>query len=375
MNIFTRLFFGYSKLKLGKNTYFSAKLINLRFYNVQYFSVKLNIQNITPFEIDGIEYHADTCLPLIDAVSRNKLKFNALARYTYPGKRLNNDTLGINSIGYWDANEPQDWGLDWHRNEGIEIHFLESGIMPYSQEGKEMTLLPNNLTITRPWEVHKVGNPNIGIGRFYWVILDLGVRRPHQNWTWPDWIVLAPNDLEKLTTILRQNERISWKADKRILDCFQRIGKAVDTDNEGSNTSKIRLLVNSLLLFLLDLLVVNKVILDEKLMDRSRSVELFLKELESNLSENWTVEEMAKSSGVGLTRFTFHCRQLTNSTPMKYLMLKRIEMAKKILIENLDMNDVAYLCGFSTSQYFATMFKKQEKCTPIAYRKKALKMV
>lgn len=335
--------------------------------------MKLNIQNITPFQIDGIEYHADTCLPLIDAVSRNKLKFSALARYTYPGKRLTNDTLGINSVGYWDANEPQDWGLDWHRNEGIEIHFLESGTMPYSQQDKEMQLLPNSLTITRPWEVHKVGNPAIGMGKFYWIILDLNVRRPHQNWSWPDWIVLAPKDLEKLTVILRQNEKICWNADKRILECFKKMGKAVDSDIEGSNASKIRLLVNNLLLLLLDLLVINEVNLDEKLMDSSRSVQLFLKELESNLTEHWTVEKMAKSSGVGLTRFTFHCKQLTNLTPMKYLMLKRVEMAKNILVEQLDMSvsNVAYHCGFSTSQYFATMFKKQEKCTPVAYRKKA----
>jgi AraC family transcriptional regulator, 4-hydroxyphenylacetate 3-monooxygenase operon regulatory protein len=356
---------------MSKITYFSAKLINLRPCNVQYFSVKLNVQKITPFELDGIEYDADTCLPLVDAVSRNKLKFNALARYTYPGKRLSKDTIGINSIGYWDANEPQDWGLDWHRNEGIEIHFLESGTMPYAQQGEEMELKPNHLTITRPWEAHKVGNPSIGMGRFYWVILDLGVRRPHQNWTWPDWIVLAPSDLEQLTTILRQNEKICWKGDKRILDCFQRIGKAVDTDVEGSNTSKIRLLVNSLLMFLLDLLVIEEVQLNEDLMNSSRSVQLFLKELEEHLAENWTVEHMANSSGVGLTRFTYHCRQLTNLTPMKYLMLKRIEMSKKLLLEDLEMSisDVAYLCGFSTSQYFATMFKKQVKCTPVAYRK------
>lgn len=334
--------------------------------------MKINIQKITPFENNGIKYQADTCLPLVDAVSRNKLKLSALARYTYPGKRLNNHTLGINSIGYWDANEPQDWGLDWHRNEGIEIHFLESGTMPYAQQNKEMELHPGSLTITRPWEEHKVGNPTIGMGKFYWVILDLEVRRPHQNWTWPDWVVLSPNDLEKLTLILRQNEKICWKADKRISDCFIKIGKAVDTDIEGSNTSKIRLLVNNLLLFLLDLLVDEKMHLDENLMNSSRSVQLFLEELEVNLSENWTVEKMANSSGVGLTRFTYHCKQITNLTPMKYLMLKRIEKSKKILLNELDLNisDVAFLCGFSTSQYFATMFKKQEKCTPIAYRKK-----
>jgi AraC family L-rhamnose operon regulatory protein RhaS len=351
---------------------FNAKLINLHFIIVQFFSVKLNIQKITPFEADGIIYHADTCLPLIDAIKRKKVKFKALARYTYPGDRLTDDTLGLNSIGYWDANEPQDWGLDWHRNEGIEIHFLESGYMPYAQEKKEIQLLPNDLTITRPWEAHKVGNPNIGVGKFYWVILDLGVRRPHQNWVWPDWIILAPEDLLRLTTILRQNEEVRLRSDKRVRECFQRIGQAVDTDENGSNSSRIRLLVNSLLILLLDLLNSENVQLKEELIDSSRSVKLFLNELDKNLSEAWTIDKMADSAGVGLTRFTFHCKQLTNLTPMRYLMLRRLEMSKHILLENKDLSvaEVAFSCGFSTSQYFSTVFKKHEKCTPIEYRHK-----
>lgn len=345
--------------------------------NVQFFSVKLNIQEIAPFEADGIVYHADTCLPLVDAVKRKKLKFKALARYTYPGDRLTEDTLGLNSIGYWDANEPQDWGLDWHRNEGIEIHFLESGTMPYAQENVETQLLPNFLTITRPWEAHKVGSPNIGMGKFYWVIIDLEVRRPHQNWVWPEWIMLAPRDLDRLTTILRQNEKMLWKADRRIRECFQRIGKAVDEDKKGSNSSRIRLLINQLLILLLDLLDSEEVQLNEQLTDSSRSVKLFLNELDKNLTESWTIEQMAQSAGVGLTRFTHHCKRLTNLTPMRYLMIKRLEMAKKILLaqESLSIAEVAFSCGFSTSQYFSTVFKKHEKCTPVAYRNKMLQEV
>ena len=353
---------------------FHAKLIKLRINYVQIISVKINIQKIKPFKADGIVYHADTCLPLIDAVERKKVKFKALARYTYPGDRLNDNTIGLNSIGYWDANEPQDWGLDWHRNEGIEIHFLESGSMPYSQEKKEIELRPNDLTITRPWEAHKVGNPNIGVGKFYWVILDLGVRRPHQNWVWPEWIILAPEDLLRLTTILRQNEDVRLRSDKRVRDCFQRIGRAVDTDKNCSNSSRIRLLVNYLLILLLDLLDSENIELNEDLTDSSRSVKLFLNELEKNLPEMWTIEKMAESAGVGLTRFTHHCKQLTNLTPMRYLMMKRLELSKKILLEDTDLNvaEVAFSCGFSTSQYFSTVFKKHEKCTPIEYRLKML---
>ena len=248
--------------------------------------MKINAQKIQPYIADDIVYYADTCLSLVDAVSRKKLKFKALARYTYPGDRLTKDTLGLNSVGYWDANEPQDWGLDWHRNEGIEFHFLESGSMPYSQDREEINLLPNHLTITRPWEKHKVGNSSIGIGKFYWVIIDLGIRRPHQNWVWPEWIILTPNDLSRLTTILRLNDKWLWKANKKIRACFVRIGKTVETDNNGSNSSKIRLLINELLISLLELLDTNELNLNEAFADSSRSVSLFLSELENDLSES-----------------------------------------------------------------------------------------
>lgn len=82
------------------------------------------------------------------------------------------------------------------------------------------------------------------------------------------------------------------------------------------------------------------------------------------------MERMAESAGVGLTRFTYHCKQLTNATPMRYLAMKRIEKAKYILAKNAELSvaEVAYSCGFATSQYFSTVFKRQEKCTPLEFR-------
>nr|WP_262922298.1 helix-turn-helix domain-containing protein [Algibacter sp. L4_22] len=79
---------------------------------------------------------------------------------------------------------------------------------------------------------------------------------------------------------------------------------------------------------------------------------------------------MADSAGVGVTRFTHHCKRLTNVTPMRYLTMKRLDLSKKILQENneLTIAEVAYTCGFATSQYFATVFKKHEKCSPNTYR-------
>lgn len=333
-----------------------------------------NIQDIEPFlAAEGIVYHADTCLPLTDASNRKKVKLKSLSRHSYPGERLDENTIGLNSIGYWDANTSQDWGLDWHRNEGMEFHFLESGLMPYAQEHKEVVLEPNHLTITRPWEAHKVGNPNVGIGKFYWIIIDLGVRRPHQPWVWPDWINITSQDLERLTTMLRHNEKSIIKTNHYYKECFQQIGKVIDEDVNNNSASKIRVLINQLLLLLLESLSEEKIVLNEALTDSSRSVKLFLKELDKNVSENWTIQSMADSSGVGLTRFTHHCKQITNLTPMQYLAYKRIEKSKELLLEKTDssVSEIAYMCGFATSQYFATVFKKHENCTPNEYRLKS----
>ena len=45
-------------------------------------------------------------------------------------------------------------------------------------------------------------------------------------------------------------------------------------------------------------------------------------------------------------------------------------LAVSILNKNpeLSMAEVAYSCGFATSQYFSTVFKRQEKCTPLEYK-------
>ena len=181
---------------------------------------------------------------------------------------------------------------------------------------------------------------------------------------------MTKKDLNRLTKILRLDDQWLWQSNAKMKDCFHKMGIAVDNDIEGSSASKIRLLVNEMLILLLELADSKEVVLNEALTDSSRSVKLFLNELDKNLSENWTIERMADSAGVGLTRFTYHCRQLTNTTPMRYLAMKRIERAKTILMNNpeLSVAEVAYSCGFATSQYFSTVFKRQEKCTPLEFK-------
>ncbi|MDR1494081.1 MAG: hypothetical protein LBT05_15370 [Planctomycetaceae bacterium] len=70
-------------------------------------------------------YCADSCDALCRAVEDEKISFKAFARGQYPGALLPVGVLnGLRSVGFWNAVKNQDWGLDWHRNEGIEISYI-----------------------------------------------------------------------------------------------------------------------------------------------------------------------------------------------------------------------------------------------------------
>ncbi len=152
------------------------------------------------YQEQGKTFTADRCKSLINAVEQGKTQLNALARVGYPGKALRiNELPGLLTIGYWDAIGDQDWGLETHLNEGIELIFMETGGTEFAVNKDKFQLKPGSLTVARPWQPHSLGNPNIGAGRLHWIILDVGVRRHHQKWNWPEWFILSPEVIKKLT--------------------------------------------------------------------------------------------------------------------------------------------------------------------------------
>jgi len=324
----------------------------------------------------GHTYVADACGPLVQAVEKGHVRLHALVCGHYPGRKLPRDTLpGVKTVGFWDAGHPQDWGLDWHCNEGLELTLLERGSMPFCVDGQEIALKPGDLTITRPWQLHRVGNPHIAAGRLHWLILDVAVRRPHQSWKWPPWLVLSKADLKQLTDMLRHNEQPVWRASDELRHAFQRIARAVETDSPERTISRLTLDLNELFLLVLEMCRTSSAPLDTSLSSSYRSVELFLAELASKLSylaREWTVPRMAGECGLGTTQFVRHCRQFANATPLQYLNKCRLEAARRILLEQpcRSVTQVALDCGFSTPQYFATVFGERFGCTPREFRAK-----
>lgn len=320
-------------------------------------------------DLEGVLF-PDSCIPLAAAADAGLVKLDALARGHYPGEPLSDGSIeGVRTLGYWDASLAQDWGLDWHRNEGIELTYVEKGGTHFAVEDHEWELQAGDVTVTRPWQRHRVGDPNIGASALHWVIIDVGVRRPNQAWHWPEWIGLAPADIERLTYLLQHNEQAVWRAGTALGEAFVETTALVGGSGPGRE-SALRLGISNMLLELLKTLELQDMQLDHSLTAPRRGVRIFLEDLRGRLDYKWTLPEMAASCAMGRTQFTRHCQEITNMTPIEYLTHSRIERAKEMLrTTGRSVTDIATMCGFETSQYFATRFRTAVGTSPASYRK------
>lgn len=317
-------------------------------------------------------YEADSCEALKVAVRRGETELHAFGRGGYPGQQLPDHVLRqVRAVGFWSAPYDQRWGLDWHRNEGIEICYVSKGHAAFQVAGgEEHELKAGCVTVTRPWQMHRVGNPRITACTLHWLILDVGVRRPNQRWVWPPWLGLSDRDLYDLTTLLSTNEQPVWRGDSDIRDSYLRLAKLVQDGHADRDESRIRLQIGELLVALTELLRRAEPDLDRSLVSSERTVQLFLGSLATRLDEPWTLDTMAKECGLGRSQFAQYCQQLTNATPGRFLNNLRIDRAKDLLSSPMacSISDIAVQCGFGTSQYFATAFRKRTGIAPSDYR-------
>jgi len=316
-------------------------------------------------------YFADTCEPLKQAAARSEVALHAWGRALYPGLPLPADRLPeVRSVGVWDAAGAPTWGLARHCNEGIEFTFLARGATAFEVDGRRWTLRKGQMTITRPWQFHAVGDPTIGASRLIWLILDVGVRRPNQTWRWPEWLLCTPDEVQGLTRLLSQNEQPVWQADAEIERWFVKLAELLEgTTASGSAESRLKLCINGLLLALLEMFDHARIPLDAYLSSSQRAVQLFLQALPEYADRDWDLGAMAAQCGLSRTQFSAYCKELTGLTPMQYLMRCRVERAARLLTQHpeLSITEVALACGFNSSQYFATVFRIHQGCTPSAY--------
>ena len=100
-----------------------------------------------------------------------------------------------------------------------------------------------------------------------------------------------------------------------------------------------------------------------------RTVRFFLESLHARIDEPWTLDSMAEACGLGRTHFAGYCRKLVNVAPVEYLTRCRLDAAARMLKEQAgrSITEIAFHCGFQSSQYFSRVFRGRHGLSPSEY--------
>lgn len=93
--------------------------------------------------------------------------------------------------------------------------------------------------------------------------------------------------------------------------------------------------------------------------------------IDSNYAEDIKLEQLSTMAYMNKFHLISEFKQAYRVTPIEYLILKRIEISKNLLIStNHSMEEISTIVGFNSQSYFNQVFKKKTMQTPSQFRKK-----
>jgi len=96
--------------------------------------------------------------------------------------------------------------------------------------------------------------------------------------------------------------------------------------------------------------------------------------IDENLDHDLTLTEIAEIAELSPFHFARSFKQATGSTPIQFLMQRRIDLAKRLLIESeLPIVEIGLRAGFKNQSHFTAFFRKMTAVTPKAYRNETLR--
>jgi AraC-like DNA-binding protein len=95
--------------------------------------------------------------------------------------------------------------------------------------------------------------------------------------------------------------------------------------------------------------------------------------IEENLGRSVRLEDVARATGLTRMHFAAQFRAATGVRPHAYLLHRRIERAKTLLMRlDATVVEIALEVGFQSQAHFSTVFKRLAGDSPSTWRRRAL---
>lgn len=232
----------------------------------------------------------------------------------------------------------------------FQLLYIAAGKAHFHFNGKEQIVTAGHMVLYRPKEPQKYEYYGEDQTEVYWVHFTGG----------------------NVTNILRS---YSLTKDKRVFYC----GSGLDYQN------LFRTMINELQMCkenyeeMLEMylrqifIMLQRYFLNSLKTDNTHAVEEIDKAtlyFNEHYSEDINIDEYAQNNHVSVSWFIRTFKQCTGSTPMQYILSKRIYNAEILLHDSsYNITEIAEIIGYDNPLYFSRIFKKAKGISPSEYRK------
>ena len=257
-----------------------------------------------------------------------------------------------------------------HKNQGMEITFIEKGMLDWMVEGVPEKVKSGSIYFTLPWQVHGSVNPQEPDNTIWHVLfhLEKNYLTPQNSFQFPKTFGFSRDEMRILSTIFSGSTRHCFPATPAMRTLMPTLIGELQSTHELRDAHSTTLL--RAILVELKRIVSGEVVDTGKHTYSEQRIQTLIASLPTRCDHHWTLAKMADHCGIQRTQLGKIFQKLTGSTPMEYLFRIRMERAKTLLREtDIKIIDIAFECGYGTSQYFANTFKQSTGATPSEYRK------
>ncbi|MBN2653316.1 MAG: helix-turn-helix transcriptional regulator [Spirochaetales bacterium] len=234
----------------------------------------------------------------------------------------------------------------------FEMIFVIKGLHNYEVEGEIYTLHGSEGLIIRPGEVHSTNNAPQQKGEIFWLIFSAECEVLARG------LGISQEEASQIVSILSAGNLRTFRLNNEIADLLSKIF-ACDDDRSLLNRLYYKNSLTRLILAILDSS-------QWQVVPQMKSSPVFraVKFIRENIFEKITISELAAACGISESYFKRLFTYEMGASPLDYVNRLKVEEAKLFLSEKKSVTTVAFDLGFSTSQYFATVFKKYTGLTP-----------
>ena len=265
------------------------------------------------------------------------------------------DVAVVGRYEYSKAHPP----LETHNHGPIlEISFLERGEQTYVVDGKEFHMRGGDVFVTQPNQMHGTGPYPEGKGVMFWMLIRLLDNA--------ETILDLPKKEGSVMVQQLRDLPHHFRGHRSLRETLYRLFEVHGRDAGPLQLLNVR---NLLVRYLLDVIHSAEFEDQSQISPEILEVMRFVRE---NLERNFMLEDLASRVGLSVSRFKARFKEEVGVPPADYVSRQKVAKATDLLRKTgMPVTQIATSLGYSSSQYFATAFRRYTGKTPSVARREA----